>query len=83
MAYFRLSCNRLRHLVATIICAVSPEDAPKLAKFMCHSVEQQQNTYKDLLTTSDSVRMSTIVSKILSNDKLEPTDFDDAELGKS
>ena len=62
--------------------AVSPEDAPELAKFMCHSVQQQQGTYNDMITTSKSVRMSRIVQKILTDSPFEINDFDEATLGK-
>ena len=68
--------------MATLICAVLPEESAQLAKFMCHSVGQQQGTYNELLTISKSVRMSNIVSKILTGDNLQMADFDAAVLGK-
>ena len=68
-------------MVSTIITAVTPEDAPMLATFMCHTSKEQQQTYNDLLTTSQSVRMSVIVGKILTNAPLTSEDFDEAVLG--
>ena len=79
--YSRITCTQIRHLVVTLISAVLPEEAPKLASFMCHTSNQQQETYNDMLTCGSNVRMSNIVTKVLCNGDLREEDLDEAKLG--
>jgi len=81
MSCFRMTCTQLRHVAATLVSALLPEDAPMLAKFMCHSSAVQQASYNEMLQTSQSVRMSKIIGKILLNKDILPSDLAQAELG--
>lgn len=60
---------------------MSPEDAPALAEFMCHSSEEQQATYNDLQKTFSHIRISNIVKKLLVGGELSSVDFKEAHLG--
>lgn len=80
--YFRMTCNKLRHLTVSIMLAVLPEESKDLADLMCHSTNMQQSTYNNLIRSNKAVRSSKIVRKILTNAELTQDDFKLPEIGK-
>ena len=77
-----MTCTQVRHLAASIISTVLPEDAKKLARYMCHDSKTQQATYNDCLLSSEAVRMSNLVHKVMSEQEIVAEDLVPASYGE-
>ena len=74
--------TKLRHMAATLVSGLLTEgDRNDLAAFMMHSSTVQQRTYNKCLSTLKNVRISTILSKILTESAVDEELLKDVEFG--
>ena len=78
-----LSMNVIRHMAASLSCALlTKADQGAMAQLMCHSKDTQERVYDQSVKTNRSVRISSILAKMLSGDMLTSKDLEEAKCGK-
>lgn len=78
-----MTCNTIRHLTVSLMCAVMPDEKGDLADYMCHSQSMQLSTYSDLVKSNKAVRSSVLARKILTNEEITADDLKEPEISKS
>jgi hypothetical protein len=69
-------------LAASLVTALlGPQDRKILAELMSHSETMQQKTYNDLHLSTQKVRMSKILTKLLAGQPITTADLTAAEYG--
>ena len=80
----KLNCTKLRHLAVTLAYNVldSEKDRKGLAQLLSHSSMIAERSYNDAIKSSSNVRMSRIVTKLLTETSLSEEDLKKADCGE-
>ena len=77
-----VTCTDVRHLAVSVMSSLLPEETDGLAELMCHNKKVQQDVYNDLKKSSQNVRTSNLLNKVLTRQTITNEDLEPQEYGK-